>query len=259
MLVSREVRAKYKGSSLGIVWSLVKPVTLLLIYFVAIGQFLGAARSIPDFAIFVFTGLTIWGLYAEIVVSGTHSIINNAGLVKKVYLPREVFPLASVGAAFVNFLIQFAVLILATVVLWRFPLNINLLYVPLAIALTLTFGTALGILFSALNVSLRDVQHLVEVLLLLLFWASPIVYSIGFVHKVVGGTIWEQIYLANPITLAVVGMQKGLWLSGQTDPSQYWPDFLWLRMLVALGISLCLLFGAHLIFKKLSGNFAQEL
>src|SRR5689334_168881 len=73
-LVRRELRARYKGSSLGIAWSLFRPLVQLVIYYVAIGQFLSAARSIPDFAIFVFTGLTIWGLYSEIVSAGTGSI-----------------------------------------------------------------------------------------------------------------------------------------------------------------------------------------
>ena len=109
-LVSREVRAKYKNSSLGIVWSLMRPLAQLLIYYVAIGQFLGAARSIPDFAIFVFTGLTAWALYSEIVTAGTNSIVNNSGLVKKVYVPREIFPLAAVGASIFNFVVQFAIL-----------------------------------------------------------------------------------------------------------------------------------------------------
>lgn len=258
-LVGREVRAKYKGSSLGFLWSLFRPITLLLIYFIAIGQFLGAARSIPDFAIFVFAGLTVWGLYSEIVTSGTGSILNNAGLVKKVYLPREVFPLAAVGAAFVNFLIQFVVLVLATIVLNTFPLSWNLLYIPLSILLTVIFGTALAILLSALNVFLRDVQHLVDVLLLVLFWASPIVYSVKFVHEVIGNTIWEAIYLSNPITLAVLAMQKGIWSAGSEDSSQFWPDDLLVRITVATLISLCLLFFSHLVFRKLQGNFAQEL
>lgn len=258
-LIGREIRAKYKGSSLGFLWSLVRPITLLLIYFVAIGQFLGAARSIPDFAIFVFSGLTIWGLYAEIITSGTGSILNNAGLVKKVYLPREVFPLAAVGASFINFLIQFGVLIIATVVLQRFPFSWNLLYVPLSILLAMTFATALAILFSALNVFLRDIQHLVDVILLVLFWASPIVYSVKFVHQVIGNTFLEQVYLANPITLAVLGMQKGMWGAGSEDSSQFWPDGLLLRLILATLVSLIVLFFSHLVFRRLQGNFAQEL
>ena len=258
-LVSREVRSRYKNSSLGIVWSLFRPLAQLLIYYVAVGQFLGAARSIPDFAIFVFTGLTIWGLYNEIVSSGTNSIINNAGLVKKVYLPREIFPLASVGSAVFNFLIQFGILLVATIVLGKAPVHVQFLYVLLSVALVLVLGTAIALLLSGINVYLRDVQHVVEIALIILFWASPIVYSVGSVHGVLNGSWLEEAYLANPVTLAVLGMQKGMWMSGANDPAQYWPALLWVRMLIALAASGVLLWIAQRVFSRLQSNFAQEL
>lgn len=258
-LVSREVRAKYKNSSLGIVWSLMRPLAQLLIYYIAIGQFLGAARSIPDFAIFVFTGLTAWSLYSEIITAGTNSVVNNSGLVKKVYLPREIFPLAAVGASIFNFLVQLAILVVATVVLGQPPLHAQLVYLPLSILLILALATALALVLSALNVYLRDVQHLIEILLLVLFWASPIVYSAGFVHAAIGGTFLEELYLANPVTLGILGMQKAMWVSGSEDPAQYWPEFLWLRMLIALCACVVLLIVAQRIFSRLQSNFAQEL
>ena len=133
LLVRRELKARFKDSSLGFLWTLIRPITLLMIYFVAIGQFLGAARLIPDFAIFVFAGLTLWGLYNEIIVGGTSSIVSNAGLIKKVYLPREIFPLAASGSAIVTFLIQLGILVAAVLLLGQFPLSWNLLYVPVAI------------------------------------------------------------------------------------------------------------------------------
>lgn len=258
-LVSREIRAKYKNSSLGVVWSLMRPLAQLVIYFVAIGQFLGAARSIPEFAIFVFTGLTAWSLYSEIITAGTTSVVANSGLVKKVYVPREVFPLAAVGASLFNFVVQFGILVLATVVLGQVPLHAELAYLPLSIGIIITFATAIALVLSALNVYLRDVQHLVEILLLILFWASPIVYSVGFVHSAIGGTWLEQIYLANPVTLAVLGMQKAMWIAGSADPAQYWPPDLAVHMLIALVVGVLLLWVAQRIFSRLQSNFAQEL
>ena len=94
LLVRRELKARYKDSALGFLWSLIRPLTQLLIYYIAIGKFLGAERSIPDFAIYIFTGLTAWALFSEIITTGTGSIVANGGLVKKIYLPREVFPLS---------------------------------------------------------------------------------------------------------------------------------------------------------------------
>jgi ABC-2 type transport system permease protein len=259
LLVRREIRARYKNSVLGIVWSLMRPIVQLLIYYIALGQFLGAARSIPEFAVFVFTGLTIWGLFAEIIAGGTSSVVNNSGLIKKVFLPREIFPLSAVGSALFNFGIQFVILIAATVVSGSFPWHRDLLYVPLAIALVVVFATAIAFLLSALNVYLRDTQHIVDILVLVLFWVSPIVYSFTFVHARLQGALIEQVYLANPVTLASLAMQKGIWLAGSQDPTIYWPPHLGLRMLIALGVSLVLLWICQRVFARLQSNFAQEL
>lgn len=260
LLVKREIRARYKDSSLGVVWSLVKPLVQLLVYYFAIGQILGVARNIPSFAIFVFVGLTVWGLFTEIVSSGTMSIVNNSGLVKKVYLPREIFPLGSVGGALFNFVLQLMILVAATLALGQFPLTTDLAFAPLALANVIVFGTAVAMILSAATVYLRDLQHLVEVTLTVAFWASPIVYSFAFVHDAIADTLFEQIYLSNPVTLSVLGMQKAFWLAGTTESTQMnWPPDLAVRLWVSLAISIVLLWLGQRVFSRLQGNFAQEL
>lgn len=256
LLVQREIKSRYKDSALGVVWSLFRPLVQLMIFYIAVGKFLGAERSIPEFAIFVFAGLTAWGLFYEVLQGATGSIVSNAGLIKKVYLPREIFPLAATGSALFNFGVQFIVLLAATVVLGRAPLTLEFFYAPLAAVLLLAFAFAIGLLFSAVNVYFRDMQHLVEVLLLVLFWASPIVYSYEFVHKLLQGNWLEQIYLANPITIGVMGFQRGMWIAG-TD--QMWPPDLTLRMVLLTFLSIALVWVSQRIFARLEGNFAQEI
>lgn len=260
LLVRREIRARYKDSSLGLVWSLAKPLVQLLVYYFAIGQILGVARDIPSFAIFVFVGLTVWGLFTEIVSSGTMSIINNSGLVKKVYLPREIFPLGSVGGGLFNFSLQLVILIAATIVMGQVPLTPDLALAPLALLNIIVFGTAIAMVLAAATVYLRDLQHLVEVALTVLFWGSPIVYSFAFVNNAVAGTWIEQVYLANPVTLSVLGMQKAFWLAGSTESTQMnWPPDLAVRLWISLGIAVVLLWLGQRVFSRLQGNFAQEL
>jgi ABC-2 type transport system permease protein len=261
-LIRREIKARYKDSKLGIIWSLFRPLIQLLIYYFAIGTIMGAARSVPDFAIFVFVGLTLWMMYAEIISGGARSIIDNAGLVKKVYLPREIFPLASIGSALVNFAIQLAVLIVGILVLSHFTLSLDLLLAPLAFVTLLCFGAAVGMLAAAANVYLRDVQHFVEIYLMVFFWASPIVYPFTFVHQEIGGGWLEQVYLASPVTLSIIAAQKALWSAGSSAESgivQYWPDRLEVRLVVALLFSVVLLWISQRVFARLQGNFAQEL
>lgn len=258
-LVSRELKARYKDSSLGLLWSLMRPLVQLLIYYVAIGQFLGAARSIPDFALFVFSGLTIWGFFSEIVSGGTISIINNAGLVKKIYVPREIFPVSVAGGAVINLGFQLIILIAGCFLLGSPPDPSNLLLAVGSIVLILVFGLAISLMLAALTVYLRDLEHLVEIGLMILFWASPIVYSMSFVHSALGGTVWESIYQSNPITLSIVGMQKAFWSAGSNSPGQYWPPDLGVHITIALAVSAVLLYFAQRLFQKLQGDFAQEL
>lgn len=259
LLVNRELKARYKDSSLGFLWSMIRPLTQLLIYYFALGEILGLARAIPSFALFVFIGLTAWSLFTEIVSGGTTSIVNNSGLVKKVYLPREIFPLSTVGGALFNYAIQLGILIVAMVVIGQFPWHSELVLFPLAFAVILVNATAFALLLSAVNVYLRDTQHLAEVALTVLFWASPIVYSFAFVQERLAGSVWEQLYLANPVTVGILGLQQALWVAGSESGTAAWPDDLAIRMWIALIVGLVMLWISQRVFSRLQGNFAQEL
>jgi len=258
LLVRRDIKARYKDSALGLVWSLVRPLIQLLIYYIVIGKFLQAERGIPEFAIYIFAGLTAYGLFAEIIGSSTSSILTNAGIVKKVYLPREVFPLASVGSSLFNFVMQLAILVTATIVIGSFPASWDILYVLPSAALLIVWGLAFGLVLSATNVYLRDIGYLVEVLLLLLLWASPIVYSWSMVRDFLGAGILLDIYTSNPVTLAVLGFQEAFWVAGDETGAAA-PEDLLLRIGVGIAIGVVALFASQRVFARLQGNFAQEL
>lgn len=257
-LTESSIRTRYKNSKLGVLWGFARPLVQLLIYYFAIGQILGVARQIPDFAVFVFIGLTVWSLFNELINGVTTSIVDNAGIVKKVYFPRELFPLSVVGTTLFNFIFQFLVLLLAVIVFGGVRVSWDLLLVPLSLLTLVVFALAIGLLLAALNVGLRDIQHLVEVALSVLFWASPIVYSFNFVQSALGSGLALNIYASNPVTLVVLSMQKALWSAGH-EAGQTWEGDLFLRLGVTLFASLVLLFFTHRFFLKLQGSFAQEL
>ena len=262
LLVRRDLKSRYKDSALGFLWTLVRPLTQLAIYYLVIGQFLPAARGIPEFAIYIFTGLTAYTLFSEIIASGTGSIVGNAGLIKKVQLPREVFPLASVGSALFNFVIQLGILLVAALVFGVFPAHWDLLYAIPSLVLIVVIGTAFALLLSAWNVYLRDIGYLLEVVLMVMLWASPIVYSFTMVKSFLGQGLALEIYTNNPLTLAVLGFQKAFWIGGNGTaefPPMEYPDQLLARIFVAIGVSLVFLFISQRVFTRLQGNFAQEL
>lgn len=261
LLSKREIRARYKDASLGLLWSLARPLAQLAIYYFAIGKVLGVERAVPQFAIFVFVGITGWSLFTEIIQRATVSITLNGGLVKKVYLPREVFPLSSVGSAIFSFAVQVVILALAMILLGQVPHPADLWYAALGVLVLGIFGLALGLALAALNVYMRDFEHLVEVGIVVMFWASPIVYSFAFVDRQLSAhPALEGVYLSNPVTIAVLGLQRGLWKAGVDDPVLgVWPEHLGWLLAAALGVSMVLLLLAQQLFTRLQGNFAQEV
>jgi ABC-2 type transport system permease protein len=264
-LVIKELKVKYKDSALGFVWTLVRPLLYLLVYSVAIGIFLGAGRTIPDFGVYLFTGLLAWTLFTDVVGGATSAIVGNAGLVKKVYFPRELLTFSVVGAALTNAVLQVVVLVGAYVVTRQFPPINDLYLVPLALIVLVLFSTALGLILGAVNVYLRDVEYLVEVGLLLWFWMTPIVYDWTKVRQqlVIDHDLeWLfQIYLANPMANVVLAFQRALWPAGHTPEGAafFYDGNLALRLGVLAVLSLVFLWVAMKVFDKAQGNFAQEL
>lgn len=268
LLTKRELKARYKDSVLGFVWTLVRPLVNLLIYTVVIGEILGASRGIHYFAVYVFAGLTAWGLFSQMVAAATGSIVGNSGIVKKVYLPREIFPLSAAGASFVDFLAQMAILLCGAFLLNGtssdnalyfngFDLKLALIYFPISLAVIIVWGLACGLVLSALNVYLRDIQYLVEVVLMVGFWMTPSVYAFDMVQRTAGQHVFlSELYASNPMALAVMGFQQAFWNPHEVHmlPSH----MLW-RLVVVFLIGLVLVFVAQRCFARLQRNFAQEL
>ena len=264
-LVRKELKVKYKDSVLGFLWTLVRPLMQLLIYSVAIGLFLGTGKVIPQFGVYLFTGLLAWTLFTDILVGCTVSVVGNSALIKKVYFPRELLPLSVVGAALVNFALQMLVLLGAYAVTGDWPDLSELALIPLALLVLVVFATAIGLLLAAANVTLRDVQYLVELGLLFWFWMTPIVYAWTTVRNTMvteHGLNWLfQIYLADPVTNVVLAFQRVLWPGGDTDKGAailYTGDLAF-RLAVLLVACAGLLWLAQRIFARAQGNFAQEL
>lgn len=255
LLTRREIKARYKDSTLGLVWSFIRPLVSLLIYYIAIGKFLEAERSIPDFAIYVFTGLTIWQFFSEMISSGTAAILANGGIIKKIQLPREIFPLASLGSALFNFAIQLGILLVAALLIRGLNPASNILFVPVGIIVLVLWGLAFMLILSAANVYWRDIQYLVEVGLMVGFWVSPIVYSWEMVQQHAPGWV-TQLYLWNPVTIVVLAFQSVFWRAGADKP---YPDGLGIHLLVMLAVGCIVLVIAQRIFDRLQRNFAQEM
>lgn len=259
-LVRKELKIKYKDSVLGFVWSLLLPLVQLGVYWLVIGKFLGAG-AIPTYGVYIFCGLAVWTLFSEVLSTATTSVVYNAGLVKKVYFPRELFPLAAVGAALVNFGFQLVILlsadVLAGISSHQWPDLAKLPMPLLGLLVLVVWATGLGMLLAAANVYLRDVQHLITVVLMLWFWVTPIIYNVSRVGRTLPRVLYEG-YLMNPMTPVVFSFQKFFWPQGDGTEFEF-DGNVYGRLGLLLVAGLAFFWFAQRVFARAQGNFAQEL
>lgn len=261
-LVRKELKVKYKNSSLGFLWSMLNPALYLVVFYLVFQFFLGS--GIPRFPIYLLSGLLVWNLFSSALGAATGSITTNGSLVNKVFFPRTILPLASLGASLVHFFLQ-AIVLLAAVVVFRQPVPWSYLWliVP-ALLVLLVFTASLCILLGAINVYARDTQHLLELALLAWMWLTPIVYQYRLVADKLDGKGWPTwLVLLNPLVSVIVCFQRGIYGTVATDSVNILPEadqWWYLRNLgVLLVVSLVLLSIAVRVFDRLQGNFAEEL
>jgi len=269
-LVRKEVKVKYKSSVLGAAWSMLNPILILAVFSLVFTIVL--KNPTPHFPVYLLSGLLAWNLFATSLSLGARSVVDNANLVTKVYFPRELLPLASVGTAVVDFALQGIVLLVFIALSRSFVAGWNLLLLPLAMFCLLAFTAALNMWVSALNVRYRDTQHLINLALLTWFWLTPVVYSSALVfNRLNHHPIFKLLYLANPLADIVMGFQRALY--GNVSPVgkvNGVPQHVavlapvsvgWLALLlVALAAGCIVLFLlAWRTFFHLSGDFAEEL
>ena len=264
-LVRKELKVKYTASFLGAIWSVLNPVVFLAVFsFVAV--VLG--NRVPDFPVFLLSGLLAWNLFSASLLSGTTAVIDNANLVKKVAFPREILPLASVGVALFDFVLQTVVLLLFIVVSGHGIGAEALVLYPLAFLTLMVVATAITLWTAAVNVRYRDVGHLLNLGLLVWFWMTPIVYQAALVQdalagrEVAGISLWD-LYLLNPLTPIVLGFQRALYGDPVQQGMQVLPDVsvAWQAGLLAvvLAVALGVLLLSWRTFFRRSGDFAEEL
>lgn len=257
LLVRKEVQIRYRGSALGWAWSYVKPLVQFVVFYVAIGVFLGQNRNIDFFPIYLLSGITAVTFFNEAFSNSTRSLVDNAALIKKIYLPRELFPVASVLVAAVNILPQILVIFVIAIVFGWAPSFVHIAAIVLALLIIAVLSTGLGLLFGAVNVTFRDAQSFVEIIAMCAVWASPVMYQWQMVASKVPGWLF-MIYQSNPITVAVELFHFGIWFPLNPHNAES-PPSMWLLAALALVLSLLVLVVGQLAFRRLEGRFAQDL
>jgi ABC-type polysaccharide/polyol phosphate export permease len=246
-LVMKDFRIRYRNMSLGVLWSLLNPLVMMgVLTFVFTKIALFRNQTIPHFPLFVLCGMIPYNFFTIALLSGTTSIVDNAGLVKRVPVPREVIPITTVLSCCVHLLVQIA-LLLCIAISSGVGVNKQWLWLPVVWALEIVFVCGLALFTSALNVFIRDTRYFVESVNLVLFWLVPVFYDFSFIPQQ-----YREIYLLNPVAALVLVLRRIL-IEGEPPGG---PTYTLLKMavvsFVALGVGL-------MTFRRLKPMFYEHI
>ena len=242
MWSARTVKVRYKQTLLGILWAIFRPFATMVVFTVIFSKFFSVPSEGIPYPIFSYSALVPWMFFATSITTGVASIVNNMGIVTKIYFPREIFPLSSIGAAFVDFLVSFVILIIM-MIFYRVTMTVWLLLVPLLILMQVILAVGISLFASAANVFYRDVRFIFELGIQLWMYLSPVIYSVEAVPQ---KFIW--LYMANPMA-PIIDSYRRILVAGQ--PPQ------WQFLGMAAGVSLLVFLLGYSYFKRMEAKFAD--
>jgi ABC-type polysaccharide/polyol phosphate export permease len=244
MLVARDLTVRYSNSVLGVLWSLLNPLLMMLV-FTLVFTFLMPSQ-IEKYPVYILAGLLPWTFLTGSIASATASIVHNGPLISRVYFPRDILPIAAILAHLVNFLLALA-LLFTIMFVYGVSLEASLAFLPVLILIQCLFSLGVGLFLAALNVHFRDTQATVEVLTLAWFFATPIIYPIDLIRN---AELRWVVQVLNPMASLIVHYRAILY-AGR------WPDFS-IVLITTVEAVLVLALG-YWFFHKASPSFVEEL
>ena len=254
ILAWKNVALRYKQAYMGVGWAVLKPLALVLI-FTLVRSFVGIDSGNVPYPVLTFAALLPWILFQESTADATTSVVANANLIRKIYFPREIFPITSVVTKLIEFMIS-AVILAFLMYFYRMVPTWQILWVPFVVVYTILFSLTVAFTSSALNVYYRDVSAMIPVVLSLMMYASPVIYPLSLVHQKLienqAAGDWSNLlynaYLLNPLS-GIIDMFQRVVLKGlPPDFSVLWPGLILTAVLLPL---------SYLLFKKAEAYFAD--
>lgn len=240
--VKKEIRGKYKNSALGVIWTFLNPLLQLLVYALIFPLILRSTQ--PFYVVFVCVGLVPWTFFTTAVSQSAWTIISNGNIVKKVYFPREILPISIVTSGMINFLIS-TLIIVAFCFIYGLGLTKYIIFFPLVLVIQYILQLAISFILSAFTVYFRDLEHFIQIILQVMFYATPIVYAAQDIPAA-----FQIVMKLNPMAHIINGYRSIFYY-------QTMPDLKALFILLAISVIACI--GGYFIFRKLQKGFAEEL
>jgi lipopolysaccharide transport system permease protein len=239
---AREVKIRYKQSIVGGAWALFQPLSLMLVFTIIFGYIVEVPSDGIPYPVFSYCALLPWVLFASSIGGAVPSLVGNMNLVTKIYFPREILPLAVIGAALLDYAIALA-LFFVLLLFYGLPLLPTLLYLPLLLVIQLVFTVGIALFAAATTVSYRDVRFVVPLLLQLWFYLTPIIYPLSAVPESL-----QPLYLLNPMAILIESYRR-VALLGQSPQ--------WLYLLIAFLLASTVAVAGYAYFKRAEVTFAD--
>lgn len=241
--VKKEIRGKYKGSFLGILWSFVNPLLMTLVYAIVFPFILKSTE--PHYVTFIIIGILPWTWFTNSIALGTTTVLGNAGIIKKVYFPREILPISVVTSGMINFLIS-CLIIGIFLICSGIGFSPYILLLPVVVLAQFLFSLGIVFITSAIDIYIRDLEYIINFVVNMLFYATPILYS----PKMFAGTPIATLIKLNPMG-TIINSYRDIFFYKQM------PDIISLAVLIGGCLLFCVI--GYFIFKKLSKGFAEEV
>lgn len=242
-IVKKDIRGKYKQSFLGVLWSFINPLLTALIYAIVFPFILRSTE--PHYVTFIVIGIIPWTYFTNTIMQGTTIILANAGIIKKVYFPREVLPISVNTSGLVNFLIS-CLIIFIFLIFSGIGFSWYIVYLPLIIIVQYIFQLGIILITSAIEIYVRDAEYIINFLINMLFYATPIIYSANMFE----GTKIAKLIKFNPMASIINSYRNVLFY--QTIPELK-------SLFITFIASLILLIIGFKVFDKLQRGFAEEV
>jgi ABC-2 type transport system permease protein len=242
-LVFKDLKLKYRGSLFGFLWSLVNPLVLITVYLIAF-KYIMHVRS-GGFVFLLLLGILAWTFFAASASMGAGAIVDNGGLLKTVHFPRAVLPIASVLFNLAQYLLTIAVFLPFMLLLYRIPLRGAMLLFPLVVALQVAMTIGVALALAAGTAFFRDIRHLLEIALMVMFWTTPIIYDFQTIPK-----LWRSVVLLSPMSPFVLAYQQIFYYGRVPDPEV---------CIVGVLYSAIAFFGGFSLFTRLQHEFVEQI
>ena len=243
ILTMRDIKVRYKQTILGAAWAIIQPLFTMLIFTLFFGRLAGMPSDGIPYPIFAFAGLLPWTFFSNAVTQSGNSLVGNSNLITKVYFPRMIIPMASVGSGLVDFAIAFGLMV-ALMIYYGVGFHLTMLMLPALVALTSLLAIGTGMFFSALNVKFRDIRYALPFFIQLGMFVSPIIYPTTIVPEA-----YRWLLALNPLTGIIEGYRSAI----------FGREFDWFALAVSTAITFAILLYAAVMFKRMEKTFADVI